>query len=95
MRYSLCRRGVTAGQQDRQLVCLESLGRRRARLRPEGKASLGQAFLTQPESLSVIDQDLDRRGPAVTKHGVISASLKNLQAAEKNLAAQAAGATGT
>lgn len=36
--------------------------------RPVGEATLGQALLTQPEALSIIDQDLDRRGPTVPEH---------------------------
>jgi hypothetical protein len=43
----------------------QDLPRRLAR--PEAEAALRQALLTQPEALTIIDQEFDRRAPAVAK----------------------------
>src|SRR4030065_638666 len=50
---------IAVPQKKLQLVDLQLLGRTVALLRPPGEPGTGQPFLMEPESLAVVDTDLD------------------------------------
>ena len=64
--------GVPRGEEHRQLMRGER-GQGRVlrsirRNRPPAEATGRKAFLTEPETLAIIDQHLDGGGPPVTEH---------------------------
>jgi hypothetical protein len=51
---------IAAGQQNSQLVSSKRHGWRRNTLWPQWESTLGQPLLAEPETLTIVDQDLDR-----------------------------------
>ncbi len=77
LRRGGCPIGVAGRQEHQQLVCGQgrgaTFGRRGG---PPAEASLRETFLAEPESLAIVNQCLDGRGPSVAKHE--DASLKRI-----------------
>ena len=66
-RRRITRRRIAAHDQPLELMRLKR-GRHRGTRRPPPKAPAREPLLREPESLRVVDQNLDRRAPATPEH---------------------------